>query len=548
MRLTYLIYFALSSHNCGVQLQLLKNWMVCAALEPKTFLFFNSLMYVSEHVEQDRCRDLLVFAHMSISAKLGVLGVVLLVAGLLIIARYPDDTKTSSTTSQLSGASDSDISSSTRMHDELLDVDVASERVGGSSSHKAHGNTTTYRRARRGPPSPHNKHGIVLLCFFGLVKNIDDEQMYHLKESILRPLHDWGYEVEAVLHSYHASTFTNKFNREAPGHVIDQTAALRKLRATILGRDVDTPGDDGSIDTRFRYVFDVPETSADVFFPMKTYLAAGDPWPFNANESMKYFLRQQYSLLRVTELWSGVPLTPPPVGNLSKLFSPLPQYSGVVYLRPDLYLFSKLNMAAFDAVTAASQEHPLESWLPQWHPWSSALNQTGAAERTLYCSGGRQIVNLQRDGCSGKRMHIAVPTFEWGGLHDRFAFGGASSMFLYGTRGLSMRHYVDVHRRPPHAEKFLKDYLCAAGVAVHLSPMFSGRVRVGGELEEAAQKQAARFLGKRIDAWSRWQKSQYLDRYGRGTMRRCIMMSVWANIPLAEPNSGPVRRVRMKNN
>lgn len=289
--------------------------------------------------------------------------------------------------------------------------------------------------------------------------------------------------------------------------------------------------------------------------PLERYLRAGDPWPFHPNESLRFFLRQQFSLLRVTEMWSGSPDLSRKLESGDPVYPPAnirEQYDGVIYLRPDLFFLSKLNLDAFDAVvgasTAAAKRHRRGASLEaeHTHPW---LQASGVDKKDAALSDEMQthkpvppIPNDDDSAHNGGDMepssrgtslfHIAIPTFEWGGLHDRFAFGGPDVMFFYGVRALALGHFIDVLRQPPHAERYLRKYLCALGAAVHVVPQFTARKRINGVLEDdGARLWRAKYFNKRLQSWAKWHQGETIDRYGRGPRRQCMFASMWSHVP-----------------
>jgi hypothetical protein len=397
-------------------------------------------------------------------------------------------------------------------------------------------------------PAPlQETQGRVALCFFGLVKGVDDDLVRTIADGVVGPLVTAGFVIDSFLHTYHATTFSNAFNKETDASPFNQTRSLATLRTLlpnllVAADDMATP---------------------DNLMPLARYLKAGDPWPFHPNESLRYFLRQQFSLLRVTEMWSGSrDLVHILVGGGRVELPPSirARYDGVVYLRPDLYHLSKLNMEAFDSVIGAStaafsrlRRASFDTSLALKHPWLEMGAAYAAGKRPL--SVGTQspaalssltpsfladddMTNSSIDpahsppSIGNSLLHIAIPTFEWGGLHDRFAFGSPEVMFFYGVRALALGYFIDVLQQPPHAEKYLRKYLCALGAAVHIVPQFSARKRVNGKLEDdGARLSRSKFFHKRVQLWAKWQQREAIDRYGRGPRRQCMFASMWAHVP-----------------
>lgn len=401
-----------------------------------------------------------------------------------------------------------------------------------------------------GSPAPsapadkqHPAEGRIAICFFGLVKVIDDELLSTLDEGVLRPLQLAGFTLHSFLHTYEAATFSNAFNKESATSVFNQTQSLGKLRKLLP-------------DTR---VIIDPIATPDKLMPLPRFRKAGDPWPFNANESLRYFLRQQFSLLRVTEMWTGGSFVQKlQRGGTVEIPPSLRQrYDAVLYLRPDLYLLSKLNVDAFESIVGASKlaharlQHASPAALKRQlrHPWltpivvpkdptsplaTPTLPANSTDDEQLTSSLGTTPSSSAMPATAGSTtpLHIAVPTFEWGGLHDRFAFGGPEVMFMYGVRALALGHYIDVLHEPPHAEKYLRNYMCALGAVVHLVPQWTARKRVNGQLEDdGARLWRSKFYMKRVQLWAKWHQMPSIDRYGRGTTRQCMFGSLWSHQP-----------------
>lgn len=208
----------------------------------------------------------------------------------------------------------------------------------------------------------------IALCFFGLVKNTTSADLANYKSMVVKPLNKAGYDVEGFMHTYKLSVYGNKRNNEA-------TTGLRTAESIELWRSL----------IPFREV-DVtePDVADQSFCPMSRFFAHGDPWSDNPVVSVVYFLRQQYSLWRVTRA----------------LRKHQRDFVGAVYLRPDVRFLDEL--------------------------------QVDVLERLLHSSA----------------RTIAVPVWHsWYGANDRFAFGKTADMIVYGERMTKLAEYTK-HEQP----------------------------------------------------------------------------------------------------
>jgi hypothetical protein len=339
----------------------------------------------------------------------------------------------------------------------------------------------------------------VAICFFGLLKSMSPEQVDLYERHLFSPLRRAGYVLSGFLHSFNFTnqTFSNARNGEKNAE-FDQSAALSALSQVLPELH----------SVQLDHAADADEYFGDV----RKYLVHGDPWPDNPKVSMKYFLRQQYSLLRVTQLWSNVsfdhPAGPSSAGVLneprslsnrsvlpprhqlrdahhhlavlpSKLSQLEAQWDCVVYLRPDLLLKSPLPIHAV------------------------------------------------RRLCGGRRGNqIAVPWVQFKGYSDRFAFGHPRAMLLYGIRGLVIDHGV-ANRLVPHAEEFLARYLCHNRVAVHLVPMYFMRLRATGRSPDATVEQQRKDYQQMMVQWSTWQADATTNKGWISNTAACVPQSVW---------------------
>ena len=148
----------------------------------------------------------------------------------------------------------------------------------------------------------------VAICFFGQVKHYE-----HVADSVQRHILDVlradNYTWEIFAHTYNMTTFTNPRNREN-----NTPIDARSLQRVLGIRDENM-------------LYDEPD-AADAFFDFEAFLARGDPWGSAQGTSLRFMLRQQYSLARVTGLWN----------------STRDRYHYCVYLRPDTVFRSDLDL------------------------------------------------------------------------------------------------------------------------------------------------------------------------------------------------------------
>lgn len=263
-----------------------------------------------------------------------------------------------------------------------------------SSSHRAEG--TNAKRA-------------AAVCFFGQVKNIQAEQAENFSENVLHPLLKLFQRIDIYVHTYNLQTFTNPRNGE-DNVVIDVDKSLEVLVSHIM-RAAPT----NTVCIKQIKVSESCDADAK-FRDVRYYLHPGDPW-HNDGLSMRYFLRQLYSLDQVTRLWKG------PQGNwfngddAKKLKR---MYDAVIYTRPDLMFLNKLQITEDDIVHASACEQDTGRLFP--------------GDNTIY-----------------------TPTFdEWHGLNDRFAIGSPSVMQIYGHRMHMIESYFEKY---PSLQLWAEPYL-----------------------------------------------------------------------------------------
>lgn len=214
------------------------------------------------------------------------------------------------------------------------------------------------------------------ICFFGLVKNVTDDNLKAYRKHVFKQLYSQSSELGAVLdldaflHTFDARTFSSGVSNES-NTPIDQDASIALLK---------------SLPCDFKKIEITDHEHADSFAdfqPTSYYLRHGDPWPQNPRQSLIYYLRQLYSLRRVTSLMKESATT----------------YSFVVYIRPDLHFIDDLDPSILRKCINA--EKPTIA-VPRWHAWS--------------------------------------------GYNDRFAIGTYDAMCLYGSRVDRIRQYAALRR------------------------------------------------------------------------------------------------------
>lgn len=380
---------------------------------------------------------------------------------------------------------------------------------------------------------------VVMLAFFGLVKKIDEEQVHTLRTAILEPLRSQGYQIEAVLYTHKLKAYVSSRSQEsAPFDQDASIAELRKLLPNIFVVMEEPRNTDEYFASRLPLMLKYGNFFEKILMP-------------NPNETMVYWCRQQYSLLRVTELWSKQYLF-----EVNEVGSPersaaeikfMKQGStavkGVIYLRPDLYYFSQLNMDAFDAVTelgvknmqmrnVSSVQRMSAKEVRLIHPWVAAVSEPNG---NAFSQDANESLATSLRPLSKYPMHIGIPMVEYGGVSDRFAFGSPDVMLAYGMRGLTVQYYVELFQIGPHPETTLHKYLCSGSVRIHTATTFFSLKRThGGLLERGAVSQRAQVLGEQLPKWSAWMMQQPLEEYGYGNISSCHVDAWWMSKPLPE--------------
>jgi hypothetical protein len=317
-------------------------------------------------------------------------------------------------------------------------------------------------------PVGHLPRPRIAVCFFGLVKNMFDTALAAMKRNVADPITALG-DVSVFLHTFHVKSFVNPANNESAS--IDQDTSIHAIRRLF------------SSASTFRTQIDSTDDAHRFFGPTAQYLRFGGSWEHNSQLSVHYYLRQQYSLIRATEMWTGVKYTASPVNATTALVVPPHQYDCVIFLRPDL-----------------SYDTPI----PQH-----------ALERM--CSGG---------GSRGQR-DVVISAVEYNGFHDRVAFGTPMGMLLYGLRGLRLSAYVRA-RQVVHAETYLARFLCENNVTVHLAHWATRRLRGNGRYSDGPEREQTNvFFKSQVTSWADMQRNQHSRQLRRDGVP-CVPRATWA--------------------
>lgn len=242
------------------------------------------------------------------------------------------------------------------------------------------------------------------ICFFGQVKNINQSHVASFVANVLMPVLELYPQIDIYLHTYDIKRFTNPRNGEDHVPINVQRSMSLLVGGVLSCRTCNRVKLKG-------VVVSEPAVADRRFRNLQYYLSRGDPWD-NQGLSMKYFLRQLYSLDKVTELWHG------PCGS-DRMYG----YDMIMYTRPDLIFFDELSLVGRGGGFSDTEtEHEITTSELQPH--------------TIYTPN--------------------FDTFE--GLNDRFAFGTPSVMHIYGSR----MHFIDYYfqqrpQTPLWAEPYLRD-------------------------------------------------------------------------------------------
>lgn len=321
------------------------------------------------------------------------------------------------------------------------------------------------------PPTTFPKKKIAVV-FFGLVKRIVYPQSLALKNFVLAPLLDLGASVDVFLHTFLQPNFTNPRNQELGSSTnVNQTRSIQILRRVF------------SRARQFQVIVDHTGAAHHFFGPTK-YFLPGDhsPWGGNSRLSMHYLLRQQYSLIRSTEMWTGLsfvkkPSTTPRGKDQRVRLEDLMAHDDFINAS---FLQQRKVHQLYDCVLYIRPDLTLDAPIP-----SDVLHS--------FC---RSDNHGHRD--------IAVPLIEYDGINDRAALGTPEAMMLYGLRGLRLRAFVAAGGLPS-AEPYLLRFLCENRIAVHIAPWMVRRVRTSGDLErrDLRKDYLIDAFHNNVDAWRR---------------------------------------------
>ena len=148
----------------------------------------------------------------------------------------------------------------------------------------------------------------IAICFFGQVKHYD-----MVAESVQRHIFDVldskNITYDIFAHTFNQSVFDNPRNEEHKVPI--DPSSLQKILSLPQSAVI------------YDHLEDA-DASADLEYMAKN----GDPWPQHPLLALRYFLRQMYSLKRVTHLWL-------PARH---------KYHFVLYLRPDALFLTDLDL------------------------------------------------------------------------------------------------------------------------------------------------------------------------------------------------------------
>lgn len=282
--------------------------------------------------------------------------------------------------------------------------------------------------------------GTVAVCFFGLVKNIKPNQVEKYVEHVYRQLWANGYSTVTLMHTFSMDTYVNSRTGEdaSASMKIDQNSSIDLLkRSVILDTKIGGVNDEyrnsGLFENdeehyQFKIQISNPADADAHFGNLDQYLKNGDPWPDNPVVSLKSYLRQQYSLLKLADLLEQEENN---AGKRSKT-GRSQRFVGAIFIRPDMLFYDNIDVALFQHTTLKPSRIALPTWFLYWNT----------------------------------------------GFNDRMAFGSVEAMLVYGRRGNHLAEYSKAKK--PHAEGYLRDYLCSRNFEVHFTRTRFARVRLHG--------------------------------------------------------------------
>ena len=234
----------------------------------------------------------------------------------------------------------------------------------------------------------------VAICFFGLTRSLKYNLKY-IEKNIYNILKANNYDYDIFIHTYHKDAPHSNYRAKESNIILDNDE-YKLLNPT-------------------KYIID-NETTTDTNIPYKLYTLHGDPWNNNFS-SFQNFIKQLYSLYRVTKLWE-------PNKNM---------YDAVIYIRPDTIITRPINI----------------NNIKQYK-----LN-------TIYVPNHHHSHYKGRKGCN-----------------DRFAYGDPDSMIIYGQRYKQSLDYSMT--RSLHAESLLRYVLDSHQINIIPTNMIVCRRRANG--------------------------------------------------------------------
>jgi hypothetical protein len=225
---------------------------------------------------------------------------------------------------------------------------------------------------------------------------------------ILIPLQRVYSSIDIYMHTYNTHRFTNPRKGEYDV-ALDVSLSLEK----VIHKVRQTKLFNRRVSFKEIKISEVQEADKS-FRDLRHYLHRGDPWE-NQGMSMRYFLRQLYSLEQVTQLWEGRHRS---LGfcnmderdQICRFMSKKVQnsYDLVIYTRPDLFFWDRL---------------------PQINACESKKHDLGS------CS---------HENWGPQRNTIYTASFDdYNGLNDRFALGTPFVMRHYGHRVQMIEDYFE---------------------------------------------------------------------------------------------------------
>lgn len=263
----------------------------------------------------------------------------------------------------------------------------------------------------------------VVLCFFGLVKNITQLQIESIVRNVIMPLSETGViSISGLLHTHRVEVTTNPRNKELNVGV-DQAESIKQLSSIIR-----------FVDVRISEVEDSEKRTGNI----ECYLMHGDPWPDNPRVSLTMYLRLMDSLYNMHDM----------IRENVRLKTINPD-SIFVMLRPDVLFLTRIDVLLIERALAelAEGKHNTAAELSKW---------------------------------------IILPSWNrFRGENDRFAIGGLNTILSYCSRLDDLMNYVKDKRKTPHAETYLGYYVKSKALKVIRTDFKFCRVRADGRYDSS---------------------------------------------------------------